>query len=205
MEELLKELIEQNNQLFKEIKEVKQQNATLAEQNRELQQQISELKANQSKAIKEALENTIKEELSSLIEFQIEKITKNLEESKVREEATIENQHEIAEFLKLLQKELVNYIKESKENDKELIDKGDKILEVLDDIGNTVLAVQDGILDSNSRWGEAMLERFDTLGIGIAGLAKRVDKSAEWVKENNDLTYKAVKNIENLIERKSVF
>jgi len=198
MEKILQELLQ-------EIKEIKAQNATLAEQNRELQQQISELKANQSKAIKEALSNAIKDELSSLIEFQIEKITKNLEESKVREEATIENQHEIAEFLKLLQKELVNYIKESKENDKELIDKGDKILEVLDDIGNAVVNTHDHILDSNSRWGEAMLERFDTLGIGIAGLAKRIDNSAKWVKENNDLTYKTVKNVENLIDRKSMF
>jgi len=198
MEELLKELIQ-------EIKEVKQQNATLAEQNRELQQQISELKANQTKAMKEALSSAIKDELASLIEHQINKIVKRLEESKVREEATIDNQHEIAEFLKLLQKELVSHIKESKENENELLDKGDKILEVLDDIGNTVLTVQDGILDSNSRWGEAMLERFDTLGVGIAGLAKRIDKSAEWVKENNDLTYKTVKNVENLIDRKSMF
>jgi len=197
MEELLKELIEQNKTII-------EQNATLAEQNLQLQQQISELKANQSKAIKEALENTIKEELSSLIEFQIEKITKNLEESKVREEATIENQHEIAEFLKLLQKELVNHIKESKANDKELIDKGDKILEVLDDIGEAVVNTQSSILKNNNKWGDIILDRFDTLGIGIAGLAKRIDKSAEWVKENNDLTYNTVKNIENTVSRKSI-
>jgi len=195
MEELLKELLQ-------EVKALKQQNATLAEQNRELQQQISELKANQTKAMKEALSNAIKDELSSLIEFQINKIAKRLEESKEREEATIENQHEIAEFLKLLQKELVNHIKESRENDKELLDKGDKILEVLDDIGNAVVNTHDHILDSNSRWGEAMLKRFDTLGIGIAGLAKRIDNSAKWIKENNDLTYKTVKNVENLVDRK---
>jgi len=190
MEELLKELLQ-------EVKALKQQNL-------QLQQQISELKANQTKAIKEALSNAIKDELSSLIEFQIEKITKNLEESKAREKATIENQHEIAEFLKLLQKELVNHIKESKENDKELLDKGDKILEVLDDIGNAVVNTQSSILKNNNKWGDIILDRFDTLGIGIAGLAKRVDKSAEWVKENNDLTYKTVKNIENTVSRKSI-
>jgi len=198
MEELLKQLIEQNKTII-------EQNATLAEQNRELQQQIAELKANQTKAMKEALSNAIKDELASLIEHQINKIVKRLEESKEREEATIDNQHEIAEFLKLLQKELVNHIKESKENENELLDKGDKILEVLDDMGKGILEAHSGILDSNSRWGEAMLERFDTLGVGIAGLAKRIDKSAEWVKENNDLTYKTVKNVENLIDRKSMF
>jgi len=190
MEKLLQELLQ-------EIKEIK-------EQNRELQQQISELKANQTKVIKEALSNAIKDELSSLIEFQIEKITKNLEESKVREKATIENQHEIAEFLKLLQKELINHIKESKENDKELLDKGDKILEVLDDIGNGLVTMQRNVLDNNNMWGKAMLERFDTLGIGITGLAKRIDNSAKWIKENNDLTYKTVKNVENLVDRKSI-
>jgi len=187
----------------KVIEPLKQQNATLAEQNRELQQQISELKANQTKAIKKALSNAIKDELASLIEHQINKIAKRLEESKEREEATIDNQHEIAEFLKFLQKELVNHIKESKENENELLDKGDKILEVLDDIGNTVVDVQGHILDNNNKWGDIILDRFDTLGIGIAGLAKRIDKSAEWVKENNDLTYKTVKNIENLVDRKS--
>jgi len=205
MEELLKELIEQNNQLFKEIKKVKQQNATLAEQNKELQQQIEELKANQTKAIKEALSNTIKDELSSLVKHQIKQITKSLEESKVREDAVIENQHQIAEFLKFLQKELVSHIKESKENENELLDKGDKILEVLNDIGEAVVNTQSSILDSNSRWGEAMLKRFDTLGVGIAGLAKRIDNAAEHVRENNDFTYKAVKNIENTIDRKSMF
>jgi len=189
----------------KVVEPIKAQNATLAEQNQLLQQQIAELKANQTKAIKEALSNTIKDELSSLVKHQINQITKSLEESKVREDAVIENQHQIAEFLKLLQKELVAHIKESKENENELLDKGDKILEILDDMGKAVVAVQGHILDSNSKWGKAMLERFDTLGIGIAGLAKRVDNAADYVRENNDFTYKAVKNIENTIDRKSMF
>ena len=205
MEELLKELIEQNNQLFKEIKKVKQQNATLAEQNKELQQQIAELKANQTKAIKEVLSNTIKDELSSLVKHQIKQITKSLEESKVREDAVIENQHQIAEFLKLLQKELVSHIKESKENENELLDKGDKILEILDDIGNGLVTMQRNVLDSNNDWGKSILEGLGKLAIGIAGLAKRIDNAAEHIRENNDFTYKAVKNIENTIDRKSMF
>jgi len=186
MEELLKELLQ-------EVKALK-------EENKKLQQQIAELKENQTKAFKQMFESTIKEELAQLIEMQIDKYLDKIE---YKQDATIENQHEIAEFLKLLRKELVSHIKESKESDKELLDKGDKILEVLDDIGNAVVDAHKSILDSNSRWGVSMLERFDKLGIGIAGLAKRIDNASNYVRENNDMTYKAVKDLENTIHRMS--
>jgi len=193
MEKLLQELLQ-------EIKEIKAQNATLAEQNKKLQQQIAELKANQTEEIKKLFKNAVKEELAKLIEMQIDKYLKDLQ---TKQDATIENQHEIAEFLKLLQKELVNHIKESKESDKELLDKGDKILEVLDDMGKGLVEAHKSIMDSNENWGVAMLKRFDTLGIGITGLAKRIDNASEYVRENNDMTYKAVKELESTIHRKT--
>jgi len=193
MEELLKELLQ-------EIKEIKAQNKALAEQNQLLQQQIAELKATQTEELKKLFKNAVKEELAQLIEMQIDKYLDKIE---YKQDATIENQHEIAEFLKLLRKELVSHIKESKESDKELLDKGDKILEVLDDIGNAVVKSQESILDSNNMWGDAMLERFDKLGIGIAGLAKRIDNASNYVRENNDMTYKAVKDLESTINRMS--
>ena len=193
MEELLRQLIEQNNQLFEEIKALKQQNQLL-------QQQIAELKENQTKAFKQMFESTIKEELAQLIEMQIDKYLDKIE---YKQDATIENQHEIAEFLKLLRKELVSHIKESKESDKELLDKGDKILEVLDDIGNAVVNTQESILKSNNDWGANILENLGKLGIGITGLAKRIDNASEYVRENNDMTYKAVKDLENTIHRMS--
>jgi len=193
MEELLRQLIEQNNQLFEEIKALKQQNQLL-------QQQIAELKANQTEEIKKLFKDAVKEELAKLIEIQIDKYLKDLQ---TKQDATIENQHEIAEFLKLLRKELVNHIKESKESDKELLDKGDKILEVLDDIGNAVVDAHKNILNSNNDWGANILENLGKLGIGITGLAKRIDNASEYVRENNDMTYKAVKDLESTINRMS--
>ena len=229
MEELLRQLIEQNNQLFEEIKEIKAQNKALAEENKELQkviedavknaveplkeqnkalaeqnqllqQQIAELKENQTKAFKQMFESTIKEELAQLIEMQIDKYLDKIE---YKQDATIENQHEIAEFLKLLRKELVSHIKESKESDEELLDKGDKILEVLDDMGKGIVEYGNGILDSNNDWGANILENLGKLGIGITGLAKRIDNASNYVRENNDMTYKAVKDLESTINRMS--
>jgi len=193
MEELLRQLIEQNNQLFEEIKALKQQNQLL-------QQQIAELKANQTEEIKKLFKNAVKEELAKLIEIQIDKYLKDLQ---TKQDATIENQHEIAEFLKLLRKELVNHIKESKESDKELLDKGDKILEVLDDMGKGIVEYGNGILDNNNKWGKSILERFDAISVGLINLKQRIDDASEYVRENNDMTYKAVKDLESTIYRKS--
>ena len=203
LKEQNKALAEENKELQKVIEDaVKNAVEPLKEENKKLQQQIAELKANQTKAFKQMfeMENTIKEELAKLIEMQIDKYLKDLQ---TKQDATIENQHEIAEFLKLLQKELVNHIKESKESDKELLDKGDKILEVLDDMGKGLVEAHKSIMDSNENWGVAMLKRFDTLGIGITGLAKRIDNASEYVRENNDMTYKAVKELESTIHRKT--
>ena len=193
MEKLLQELLQ-------EIKEIKAQNKALAEQNQLLQQQIAELKENQTEEIKKLFKNAVKEELVKLIEIQIDKYLKDLQ---TKQDATIENQHEIAKFLELLQKELVNHIKESKESDKELLDKGDKILEVLDDIGNAVVKAHDGILENNNKWGKYVLERFDAISVGLMNLRQRIDDASEYVRENNDMTYKAVKDLESTIYRKS--
>ena len=193
MEKLLQELLQ-------EIKEIKAQNKALAEQNQLLQQQIAELKENQTKAFKQMFESTIKEELAQLIEMQIDKYLDKIE---YKQDATIENQHEIAEFLKLLRKELVSHIKESKESDKELLDKGDKILEVLDDIGNGLVDAHKSILKNNNNWGKSILERFDAISVGLINLKQRIDDASKYVRENNDMTYKAVKDLESTIYRKS--
>ena len=82
------------------------------------------------------------------------------------------------------------------------IDKGEKILEILDDIGQTLVTVNKGILRSNENWGVAMLKRFDAVGIGIKGLANRMDSSTDFLKRNNDLTYNAVKRVDENLARK---
>jgi len=196
MEELLQELQKVIENAVKNAVE------PLKEENKKLQQQIAELKATQTKAFKQMfeMENTIKEELAKLIEMQIDKYLDKIE---YKQDATIENQKQIAEFLKLLRKELVNHIKESKESDKELLDKGDKILEVLDDMGKGILEAHRGILKNNNDWGKSILERFDAISVGLINLKQRINEASEYVRENNDMTYKAVKELESTIYRKS--
>jgi len=98
---------------------------------------------------------------------------------------------------------LIKHIKESKESDEKITEQGEKILEVLDDIGKAVVKTNDNVLDSNNMWGKAMLERFDTLGIGMAALGKKIDNAETSIKTNNDFTYKAVKDLDTTIHRKS--
>ena len=70
-------------------------------------------------------------------------------------------------------------------------------------MGKGIVTYGNGILDSNSRWGESMLKRFDTLGIGMAALGKKIDNAETSIKTNSDFTYKAVKDLDNTIHRKS--
>jgi len=193
MEELFKILIEQNKTIIT-------QNKTLAEQNLRLQQEIAELKANQAKMFKEMLDKSIKSELENIIKAQVDRLIGDLQR---RQEIDTENLQKVADFLGEIGKRLIEHIKESKESDEKITEQGEKILEVLDDIGNTVVAVQGHILDSNSNWGEAMLKRFDTLGIGMAALGRKIDNAETSIKTNNDFTYKAVKDLDNTIHRKS--
>jgi len=184
----------------KVVEPIKQQNATLAEQNLQLQQEIAELKANQAKMFKEMLDSSIKEELEIIIKAQIDKVIDDL---KRRQEIDVENLQEIANFLGDMGKRLIKHIKESKESDEKITEQGEKILEVLDDMGKGIVEAHDSILDSNSRWGEAMLKRFDTLGIGMVALGKKIDNAETSIKTNNDFTYKAVKDLDTTIHRKS--
>jgi len=193
MEDILTQLINQNKQLFQELKEIKQQNL-------QLQQEIAELKANQAKMFKEMLDKSIKEELEIIIKAEIDRVIDDL---KRRQEIDVENLQEIANFLGEIGKKLIKHIKESKESDEKITEQGEKILEVLDDIGHAVVNTHDHILDSNSMWGESMLKRFDTLGIGMVALGKKIDNAETSIKTNNDFTYKAVKDLDTTIHRKS--
>ncbi len=182
MEALLKELIN-------EIKELRKENQIIKDE-------IQTLKKEQQQAIKEAVNDALKNQMSMMIENQTNKLIKKAEER------IADNQKEIGKFLTALGEELTGYIKSSKASEKEIIDKGEKILEILDDIGQTLVTVNEGILTNNEKWGIAMLKRFDIIGIGIKGLANRMDSSTDFLKRNNDLTYNAVKRVDENLARK---
>ena len=112
------------------------------------------------------------------------------------------NQREIIKAIAMVRDEIVKHLKESKESEDKLLEQGEKVLEVLDDIGQRILAVNKNVLDSNEKWGIAMLERFDDLAHGMIGLSKAIDNAKEYLRRNNDLTYDTVKRLEEIIERK---
>jgi len=193
MEELFKILIEQNKTIII-------QNKTLAEQNKALQEEIAELKANQAKMFKEMLDKSIKEELETIIEAQVDRLIGDLQR---RQEVDTENLQKVADFLGDMGKRLIEHIKESKESDEKITEQGEKILEVLDDIGNAVVKTNDNILENNNKWGDIILDKFGKIGIGIAGLGRKIDNAETSIKTNSDFTYKAVKDLDNTIHRKS--
>ena len=100
-------------QLFEELKEIKQQNKTLAEQNKALQQEIAELKANQAKMFKEMLDKSIKNELENIIKAQVDRLIGDLQR---RQEIDTENLQKVADFLGDMGKRLIEHIKSSKES-----------------------------------------------------------------------------------------
>ena len=112
-------------------------------------------------------------------------------------------QQEIANFLGDMGKRLIKHIKESKESDEKITEQGEKILEVLDDMGKGIATYGNGILDNNNDWGASILEGLGKLGIGISSLGKKIDNAETSIKTNSDFTYKAVKELDNTIHRKS--
>ena len=193
MKEFFKILIEQNKTIIT-------QNKTLAEQNLQLQQEIAELKANQAKMFKEMLDSSIKEELEIIIKAEIDRVIDDL---KRRQEIDVENLQEIANFLGDMGQRLIKHIKESKESDEKITEQGEKILEVLDDIGHAVVNTNENVLENNNKWGDIILNKFGKIGLGIAGLGKKIDNAETSIKTNSDFTYRAVKELDNTIHRKS--
>ena len=142
---------------------------------------------------KEMLDKSIKSELENIIKAQVDRLISDLQR---RQEIDTENLQKVADFLGDMGKKLIEHIKSSKESD-------EKILEVLDDIGKVVVKTNDNSLKNNAIWSKAMLERFNTLGIGLATLGKKIDNAETNIKTNNDFTYKAVKDLDTTIHRKS--
>ena len=169
---------------------------TVKEEIQPLVDEIQTLKKEQQQAIKEAVNDALKNQMSMMIENQTNKLIKKAEER------IADNQKEIGKFLTALGEELTGYIKSSKASEKEIIDKGEKILEILDDMGKGLVTMNESILTNNEKWGVAMLKRFDAVGIGIKGLANRMDSSTDFLKRNNDLTYNAVKRVDENLARK---
>ncbi len=207
MEELLKELLSEVKELRRENQEIKLQNhllkQTLHEELQPLHEEITELKQQQAEMFKKFLEMSEKERVIFTIEKQFDALlerVKNIEET--QDNAVIVNQHRTAEFLQEVAKKVLKDLKESKEKEEAIVEKGEKILEVLDDIGNAIVNTQKSILNSNSRWGKGLLERLDKLAIGIAGLANRIDYSEQRVIEHQNFTYDKVKELDNTIHRK---
>ena len=195
----MKELLQE---LMNEIKELRKENQEIKEQNQQLIKEINELKAQQTETFKQILEDTIQSQIAKMVEEKFNQLLKKADKLYEGEGELAGNQMEIAKAVLMVKDEIVKHFKESKESEDKLLEQGEKVLEVLDDIGKSIVKTHDHILDSNSQWGVAMLERFDDLAHGMLGLSKIIDNAKEYLKRNNDLTYDAVKRLDETISRK---
>jgi len=196
MEKLLQDLIIEMKELRKENKEIKLQN-------QQLMQEITELKKQQQAEFKKALEEAISHQVARLIEEKLDNIIKKLESLGENDVIISKNQKGIVELLLEIKKELTSYVKDLKAKDSEILKQGEKILEVLDDIGQAVVNTNKNVLDSNERWGDMVMNGIVKLGQGIAGLRERIDNSTRYLQQNNEHTLNAVKRVEETIIRKS--
>jgi len=194
-EKELQTLIEQNKTLIEQTKE-------LAEQNRKLMEEINELKAQQTETFKQILEDTIQNQLAKMVEEKFNQLLKKADKLYEGEGELAGNQREIVKAIAMVRDEIVKHLKESKESEDKILEQGEKVLEVLNDVGETLVEAHKSVLKSNENWGVAMLERFDDLAHGMLGLSKAIDNAKEYLRRNNDLTYDAVKKLDETISRK---
>ncbi len=187
----------------KELQTLIEQNKILIEQNQQLIKEINELKKQQTQTFKQILEDTIQNQLAKMVEEKFNQLLKKADKLYEGEGELAGNQREIVKAIAMVRDEIVKHLKESKESEDKILEQGEKVLEVLDDIGNAIVNSNKGILDSNSQWGVAMLKRFDALADGMVGLSKAIDNAKDYLRRNNDLTYDAVKKVEETIIRKS--
>ena len=214
MKELLEQLIQKNKYLIQEInnfkiqqqqlieKAVNQAVKPLEEQNQQLIKEIDNLKTQQTETFKQILEDTIQSQIAKMVGDKFEKLLQKADKLYEGEGELAGNQREIARAVLMVKDEIVKHFKESKESEDKLLEQGEKVLEVLDDIGQGILAVNKNILDSNEDWGVAMLKRFDALADGMVGLSKVIDNAKDYLRRNNDLTYDAVKKLDDTVSRK---
>ena len=194
-EKELQTLIEQNKTLIEQTKE-------LAEQNRKLMEEINELKHQQTQTFKQILEDTIQNQLAKMVEEKFNQLLKKADKLYEGEGELAGNQREIVKAIAMVRDEIVKHLKESKESEDKILEQGEKVLEVLNDVGETLVEAHKSVLKSNENWGVAMLERFDDLAHGMLGLSKAIDNAKEYLRRNNDLTYDAVKKLDETISRK---
>ncbi len=186
----------------KELQTLIEQNKTLIEQNQQLIKEINELKKQQTETFKQILEDTIQSQLAKMVEEKFNELLKKADKLYEGESELAGNQREIVKAIAMVRDEIVKHLKESKESEDKILEQGEKVLEVLDDIGQAVVNTNRNILESNEDWGVAMLKRFDALADGMVGLSKAIDNAKEYLRRNNDLTYDAVKKLDDTIARK---
>ena len=213
MEKSTKTLIQQQNQeLVKQNQNLTAQFQTMMQgiieksiepliiQNNQLMQEIKTLKAEQKQIVKEAVAEAIKTQMTYLIDKQVEKI---IEKINAQGDRLSDNQKELAKYLVDFKEEVTDYIANSNKNEKEMLEEGEKILDMLDDLGKGLINAHSGLTDLQNFWGKHLGDGLGKVAIGIEGLAKRMDNAERNVINNQEHTYKAVKDVNSLINRKS--
>ena len=184
-------------------KAVNQAVKPLEEQNRKLMEEINELKAQQTQTFKQILEDTIQNQLAKMVEEKFNQLLKKADKLYEGEGELAGNQREIVKAIAMVRDEIVKHLKESKESEDKILEQGEKVLEVLDDIGQGLVTMNRNVLDSNNQWGESILDKFVTIAKMIKSVEGSVENAKEYLRRNNDLTYDAVKKVEETIIRKS--
>ena len=169
-------------------------------QNNQLMQEIKTLKAEQKQIVKEAVTEAIKTQMTYLIDKQVEKI---IEKVNAQGDRLSDNQKEIAKYLVDFKEEVTDYITNSNKSEKEMLEEGEKILDGLKDIGEILVDAQEGIMDLQNDWGKHLGDGLAKVALGIKGLVDRMDNAERNVINNQEHTYKAVKDVNSLINRKS--
>ena len=169
-------------------------------QNNQLMQEIKTLKAEQKQIVKEAVTEAIKTQMTYLIDKQVEKI---IEKVNAQGDRLSDNQKELAKYLVDFKEEVTDYITKSNKNEKEMLEEGEKILDMLDDLGKGLIEAHDSITGLQNFWGKTLGEGLGNIALGIKGLAERMDNAEKNILNNQEHTYKAVKDVNSLINRKS--
>ena len=186
----------------KELQTLIEQNKTLIEQNQQLIKEINELKQQQTETFKQILEDTIQSQIAKMVDEKFNQLLQKADKLYEGEGELAGNQREIVKAIAMVRDEIVKHLKESKESEDKLLAQGEKVLEVLDDIGNAIVNSNKGILDNNEKWGVAILDKFITIAQMIKSVEGSVENAKEYLRRNNDLTYDAVKKLDETISRK---
>ena len=164
--------------------------------------EIAKLKEEQEKIIKEAVEKSIKENFISLMEEKHNEIVKMLDEMENKlEKENLKEFSKVKKGLSIVSENLIKAYKDLKEDDKELIKKGEQILEDLEEVGKMIYEAHESIRDGEHFWGKTMLERFTDLGKALAIIAKRIDNSEKYLQTNIENVWKIAKDTKDLVNR----